>query len=203
MNTARRIGVFGGSFDPPHLAHLALARVARDALALNEVLWLPVGQPWKKGGRTCASGVQRAEMVRLLIGGEHGFTVDPRELHRPGPSYTADTLRELAAEYPGAALFLVIGADQLSRLDTWYDSGEIIRLSTLAVAAREGQEVQPPASWAGHPLAWRELPLPRIDISATEVRRRLAAGEPVSPLVGEAVAGYIDQQHLYRAAPGS
>jgi nicotinate-nucleotide adenylyltransferase len=202
VTSGRRIGVFGGSFDPPHLAHLALARVARDTLALDEVLWLPAGQPWQKGGHTRASGVQRAAMLRLLTAGEPGFVVDPRELHRPGPSYTADTLRELAAEHPGAALFLVIGADQLGRLDTWYDSGEIIRLSTLAVAAREGQAVQPPATWAGRQLVWRELPLPRIDISATEVRRRLAAGEPVSPLVGEAVAGYIDQQHLYRAAPG-
>jgi nicotinate-nucleotide adenylyltransferase len=200
--TVRRIGVFGGSFDPPHLAHLALARVARDTLALDEVLWLPAGQPWQKGGHTRASGVQRAAMLRLLTRGEPGFVVDPRELHRPGPSYTADTLRELSVEHPGAALFLVIGADQLSRLDTWYDSGEITRLATLAVAAREGQAVQPPATWAGRTIAWRELPLPRIDISATEVRRRLAAGEPVSPLVGEAVAGYIDQQHLYRAAPG-
>jgi nicotinate-nucleotide adenylyltransferase len=202
MSTGRRIGVFGGSFDPPHLAHLALARVARDALALDEVLWLPAGQPWQKGGHTRASGVQRAAMLRLLTAGEPGFAVDPRELHRPGPSYTADTLRELAAEYPGAALFLVIGADQLARLDTWYDSGEITRLATLAVAAREGQAVQPPANWAGRTIAWRELPLPRIDISATEVRRCLAAGEPVSPLVGDAVAGYIDQQHLYRATPG-
>ena len=202
MKTSRRIGVFGGSFDPPHLAHLALARVARDTLMLDELLWLPAGQPWQKGGHTRASGVQRAAMLRLLTSGEPGFVVDPRELHRPGPSYTADTLRELTAEHPGAALFLVIGADQLARLDTWYDSGEITRLSTLAVAAREGQAVQAPATWAGRPLAWRELPLPRIDISATEVRRRLAAGEPVSPLVGEAVAGYIDQQHLYRAAPG-
>ncbi|MFO1338144.1 MAG: nicotinate-nucleotide adenylyltransferase [Burkholderiaceae bacterium] len=202
MTSARRIGVFGGSFDPPHLAHLALARVASDTLGLDELLWLPAGSPWQKGGHTRASGVQRAAMLRLLVDGEPGFVVDPRELHRPGPSYTADTLRELSAEHPGAALFLVIGADQLGRLDTWHDAATIVRLSMLAVAAREGQAVQPPAAWAGQPLTWRELPLPRIDISATEVRRRLAAGEPVSPLVGDAVAGYIDQQHLYRAAPG-
>ncbi len=202
MKAARRIGVFGGSFDPPHLAHLALARVARDTLGLDEVRWLPVGRPWQKGGHTRASGVQRAAMLRLLVDGEPGFVVDPRELHRPGPSFTADTLRELSAEHPGAALFLVIGADQLARLNTWHDTDTIVRLSTLAVAAREGQAVQAPPAWAGRTLAWRELPLPRVDISATEVRRRLAAGEPVSPLVGEAVAGYIDQQHLYRAAPG-
>lgn len=197
-----RIGLYGGSFDPPHLAHLALARVARDTLALDELRWQPAGQPWQKPGRLVASPEQREAMLHLLVEGEAGFVVDTCELHRQGPSYTVDTVRQVAAEQRGAALFLVIGADQFARLDTWKEAGEIVRLATLAVAAREGQAVQPPAAWAGPPLAWRDLPLPRIDISATEVRRRAAAGEPVSPLVGEAVAGYIDQQQLYRAAPG-
>jgi nicotinate-nucleotide adenylyltransferase len=198
----KRIGLYGGSFDPPHLAHLALARLARDTLGLDELRWQPAGQPWQKPSRLVASGEQRVAMLRLLTQGEAGFVIDTCELDRHGPSYTVDTLREVAAEQPKAALFLVIGADQFERLDTWKEAGEITRLATLAVAAREGQAVVPPASWAGRPLMWRELPLPRIDISATEVRRRAAAGEPVSPLVGEAVAGYIDQQQLYRAAPG-
>jgi len=198
----RRIGLYGGSFDPPHLAHLALARLARDTLALDELRWQPAGQPWQKPGRLVASGEQRVAMLRLLTAGERGFVVDTCELERQGPSFTVDTLREVAAEQPGAELFLVIGADQFARLDTWKEADEIVRLATLAVAAREGQAVVAPPAWAGHPLTWRELPLPRIDISATEVRRRAAAGEPVSPLVGEAVAGYIDQQQLYRAAPG-
>jgi len=198
----RRIGLYGGSFDPPHLAHLALARVARDTLALDELRWQPAGQPWQKPGRLVASPAQRESMLRLLTQGEAGFAVDTCELHRQGPSYTVDTVRDVAAEQPAAELFLVIGADQLARLNTWKEAAEVARLATLAVAAREGQAVQPPAEWAGPPLAWRELPLPRTDISATEVRRRAAAGEPVSPLVGEAVARYIDQQQLYRAAPG-
>ncbi|WP_374566408.1 nicotinate-nucleotide adenylyltransferase [Ideonella sp.] len=197
-----RIGLYGGSFDPPHLAHLALARVARDTLALDELRWQPAGQPWQKPGRLVASPAQREAMLRRLVDDEPGFVIDTRELQRQGPSYTVDTVREVAAEQPGAALFLVIGADQFAQLDTWKDAADIALLATLAVAAREGQAVRPPAAWAGAPLAWRELPLPRIDISATEVRRRAAAGEPVSPLVGEAVAGYIDQQQLYRAAPG-
>lgn len=200
--STRRIGLYGGSFDPPHLAHLALARMARDTLALDELRWQPAGQPWQKPGRLVASDAQRVAMLRLLIGQEAGFVVDTCELERTGPSYTIDTLRELAAGQPGAHRFLVIGADQFARLDTWKDAGQIPQLATLAVAAREGQAVLPPAAWPGAPLAWVELPLPRIDISATEVRRRAAAGEPVSPLVGEAVAGYIDQQQLYRATPG-
>jgi nicotinate-nucleotide adenylyltransferase len=199
---ARRIGIYGGSFDPPHLAHLAMARVARDALALDELRLMPAGQPWQKPGLH-ADAAQREAMLRLLIADEPRLVIDARELHRTGASYTVDTLRELAAEAPGAELFLVMGADQFARLHTWHEAAELPRLATLAVAAREGQAVQPPARWAGPPPAWRELPLPRIDISATEIRRHAAAGDPVAPLVGEAVAGYIDQYQLYRASPGS
>ena len=198
----RRVGVFGGSFDPPHLAHRALARIARDTLALDELRWLPAGMPWQKAARELAGAADREAMVALLIAGEAGFMLDPRELRRSGPSYTVDTLRALATEQPGSELFLVIGADQFSSLATWHEAANLPRLATLAVAAREGQSVRPPARWPGPAPAWRELPLPRHDISATEVRRRVAAGEAVSPLVGDAVARYIDQRHLYRAAPG-
>ena len=199
---ARRIGIYGGSFDPPHLAHLALARVARDELGLDELRLMPAGQPWQKPGLH-TPGAHREAMSRLLVAGEPRMLVDARELHRTGASYTVDTLRELAAEVPGAELFLVVGADQFARLDTWHEAQELPRLATLAVASREGQAVRPPAGWPGPAPSWRELPLPRIDISATQARRRAAAGEPLAPLVGEAVAGYIDQYQLYRASPGS
>jgi nicotinate-nucleotide adenylyltransferase len=199
---ARRIGIYGGSFDPPHLAHLALARVARDALALDELRLMPAGQPWQKPGLRADAG-QREAMLRLLVDDEPRLLVDARELHRRGASYTIDTLRQLAAEQPGAQLFLVMGADQFAKLHTWHEATELPRLATLAVAAREGQAVQPPDGWPGPSPDWHELPLPRIDISATEIRRRAAAGEPLAPLVGEAVAGYIDQYQLYRASPGS
>jgi nicotinate-nucleotide adenylyltransferase len=199
---ARRVGVYGGSFDPPHLAHLALARVARDALALDELRLLPAGQPWQKTGRALAPAADREAMLRLLVGAEAGMAVDRRELLRQGASYTVDTLRELAAEQPGAELFLVIGADQFVALDTWHEPQDILRLATLAVAARAGVPPRPPAAWAARDLHWREIPLPRHDATSTEVRRRIAAGEPFAPLVGDAVAGYIDQHQLYRAAPG-
>jgi nicotinate-nucleotide adenylyltransferase len=201
--TLRRIGVYGGTFDPPHLAHLALARVARDALALDELRLLPAGQPWQKAGRIRAGAAHREAMLRLLVAGEPRLVVDPRELRREGASYSVDSLRELAAERPGDELFLVIGADQFEKLDTWHDAEEIPRLSTIAVAARAGHAPTPPAAWAGRRLRWQEIPLPRIDIASTDVRARAAAGEPLAPLVGEAVAGYIDQYQLYRASPGS
>jgi nicotinate-nucleotide adenylyltransferase len=198
----RRIGVFGGSFDPPHLAHLAPARAARDSLVLDEVRWLPAGQPWQKAGRRLASAADREAMLRLLIEAEPGFVLDPRELRRTGPSYTLDTVRELTTEQPGAALFVILGADPFARLHTWHAAEALAERVTFAVAAREGQAVRPPEAWPAPPLNWVELPLPRLDISATEARRRAAAGEAISPLVGDAVARYIDQQHLYRAAPG-
>lgn len=203
VGAQRRIGVYGGSFDPPHLAHLALARMARDALALDELRLLPAGQPWQKAGRLQAGAAQREAMLRLLVAGEPQLVVDPRELRRPGASYTIDSLRELAREHADAELFLVIGADQFETLDTWREADAILGLARLAVAPRDGQRPRPPQAWAGRAIAWREIPLPPIDISATEIRRRVAAGDTIAPLVGDAVAGYIDQHQLYRASPGS
>lgn len=198
----RRIGVYGGSFDPAHLGHLALARVARDTLRLDEVRVVPAGQPWQKADRLQADATQREAMLRLLLGDEPGLVIDTRELRRSGDSYTVDTLRELAAEWPSAVFYLVIGADQFARLDSWHQADELPRLAHVAVAARTGQQPRPPEAWARRPLAWTRLPLPRIDISSTDVRRLAAAGAPVSPLVGEAVAGYIAQHQLYRVPPG-
>jgi nicotinate-nucleotide adenylyltransferase len=202
VNTARRIGIFGGSFNPPHLAHLALARVAVDTLQLDELRWLPAGQPWQKPPGSLAPAADREAMVRTLVAGEPGFAVDAREMQRQGPSYTTDTVRELRAEHPGAELFLVIGQDQYARIDTWRDAAQWRAFVHFAVAAREGHPPQPPASWPPGSHALQVLPLPAMAISATEIRQRVAAGQPVSPLVGEAVARYIDQHRLYRVPPG-
>lgn len=201
--TPRRVGLFGGSFDPPHLAHLALARLAHQALALDELRWLPAGQPWQKAGRTLAPAEHRAQMVSLLIQDEPGMLLDRRELLRSGPSYTIDTVRELAAEQPGAELFLVIGQDQYANLATWHQAADLLRRVTLAVAGREGQPLAAPAALAGVPHQVVALDLPRMDISSTALRREAAAQTPgaLAPLVGGAVARYIDQHRLYRASP--
>ena len=198
----RRIGVFGGSFNPPHLAHLALARVARDSLGLDELHWLPAGQPWQKPAVEMAQARHREAMVRLLATDEPGCVVDARELRRDGPSYTGDTVRELRAEHPGAELCLVVGQDQFARIDTWRDAAQWAPLVTWAVAARAGQSPQPPAAWPGPLLQAHPLPLPEMAISATDIRRRLANGQDVTALVGGPVARYIDQHRLYRVAPG-
>lgn len=197
----RRVGLFGGSFNPPHLAHLALARLARDELMLDEVRWLPAGQPWQKPGEHMAASAHRLAMVQALIDNEPRFVVDNRELRRQGPSYTIDTVRELMAETSGAEThwFLIIGQDQYARFDTWREWPALLQAVTLAVAAREEQPVQPPAALLEHPHRQVLLPLPRHDISATAIRQQVASGDAVSRLVGDAVARYIEQHSLYRA----
>jgi nicotinate-nucleotide adenylyltransferase len=193
-----RIGLLGGSFDPPHLAHLSLARTALQTLDLDELWWLPAGQPWQKAGRALEAGVHRSAMVRLLIQGEPRFRLDERELRRTGPTYTVDTVRECRAAHPEADFFLILGQDQYGRLDTWRDWPALLQDVTLAVAGRAGQVPAPPAALAVHPHRLEVLPLPDIPVSSSALREALARGEEVSLMVGEAVAGYIARHHLYR-----
>lgn len=201
MTVPARIGLFGGSFNPPHLAHLALARLALTHLTLDEVRWLPAGAPWQKPVAELAPAPLRRDMVAALIAGEPGCVLDERELHRQGPSYTLDTVREFQSERPDAELWLIIGQDQYARLNTWHGARELLRRVKLAVAAREGQPVAPPAAWADVSHTAVVLPLPRTDISATEIRARCAAGATASSLaalVGLPVASLLEQHALYQ-----
>jgi nicotinate-nucleotide adenylyltransferase len=196
-----RIGLLGGSFDPPHRAHLALARTALEHLALDEVRWLPAGLAWQKTRRAAPAAHRRA-MVALAIEGEPRFVLDDRELRRAGPSYTSDTLRELHAER-AAEWFLVIGQDQYANLHTWHEWEALLPLATLAVASRGGEAPSPDPALAGRAHRVAVLPLPRLDVSSTEIRRRVAAGEDIRDMVPTAVASYIDRHHLYRDRSGS
>lgn len=197
MTPARRIGLLGGSFDPPHLAHRALGQAARAQLALDELRWLPAGAPWQKAGRVMASPVHRAAMLAALLADQAGSVIDARELHRDGPTFTIDTVRALQAEIPDAEWFLILGQDQYARFDTWRDWRELLQRLTLAVAARDGQAPQAPAALAAVPHRCVPLHLPAMPISASAARARLAAGLPVADLVGDSVAGYIDQHRPY------
>ena len=193
----KRIGLFGGSFDPVHNAHVVLARTALDQLALDELRWIPVGKPWQKA-RRLAAAADREAMVRLAIAGEPRFVLDRIELRRRGPSFTLDTVRELVAAELGAEWFLILGQDQYASLHTWRDWRELLGLVTLAIANRPGAAlaVNTQIARAEH----RTVLLPMMDVSSTEVRRRVAAGESIADLVPDAVARYIEQHRLYLAA---
>lgn len=192
----RRIGLFGGSFDPVHNAHVALARSALDALALDEVRWIPAGQPWQKT-RKLADAAHRQAMVALAIEDEPRFVLDPIELQRPGPSYMLDTVVELQAAQPDAQWFLIIGQDQQAGLPTWHGAEELTRRVTLAVAQRPGAPGDEQALRLADTVV-HSVPLPPMAVSSTEVRKHCAAGEPIDHLVCQKVARYIGQHGLYR-----
>ncbi len=196
----RRIALFGGSFDPPHNAHLALAAVAQDTLASDELRWLPVGQAWQKA-RQPSPAEHRLAMLRLAIGDTPGQIIDECELRRRGPSYTLDTVRELQAGQPNAECFMVIGQDQFAGLHTWHGYAELLQRVTLAVALRPGVQATARADVLAAPR--RELPLPPLAISSSEIRRRVAAGLDIAALVPPAVAQYIHRHRLYLGSTGS
>ena len=191
----KRVGVFGGSFDPVHNAHVALARLALEQLRLDEVRWIPVGEPWQKS-RRLSDGADREAMVRLAIQGEPRFVLDRIELRRRGISYTLDTVRELAAAEPGTEWVLILGQDQYAGLHTWRDWRELLALVTLAIARRPDADAAVNNQIAQVPHEVVDLPM--MAVSSTEIRRRVAAGEPIAGLVPDAVARYIERRGLYR-----
>lgn len=194
-----RVGMFGGSFDPPHLAHVALARAAVDQLKLDQLRVFPTGQAWHKS-RELTAAPHRLAMAELAFAEVPRAVVDGRELRRAGPTYTVDTLRELRAEFPQAELLLVIGADQAEALHSWREAGEIMRLATISIAER-ARPVRTAAPFDASKLPggrWQPVELPPMPVSATEVRERVAAGQGIDQLVPEGVARYIDRHHLYR-----
>ncbi len=192
----KRLGLFGGTFDPPHNAHVALARAALDVFQLDALHWIPAGQPWQKA-RMISAAVHREAMVRAAIDGEPRFVLDRIELEREGPSFTLDTVRALRLQHAQAELFLVIGADQYAGLHTWRDWPELLGLVTLAVANRPGP--MPPVDAEVLRTPHRVVPLPMLDISATDIRARVARGLPIDSLVPPAVARYIEINTLYRS----
>jgi nicotinate-nucleotide adenylyltransferase len=194
-----RLALFGGSFDPPHLGHLAFARFALEALAPQRLLWLPAGRQWQKPDQVMAAGAHRVQMLRLLTAGEPRFVVDDRELHRRGPSFTADTLGEFKAEAPDAELMFLIGQDQYARLPTWYRAEAVAQLATLVVVPRAGEAVVTPPGMPPHRL--QVLHLPDTPISSTAVRDAIVRGDDICPLVGADVASYIDSHRLYGKKP--
>jgi len=204
----QRVGMFGGAFDPPHWAHRALAETALQQLGLDALHILPTGHAWHKT-RVLSSAADRVAMCHLAFDDLARVKIDEREIHREGPSYTADTLHELRREYPGAQLFLVLGADQLLSFRSWVRWQEVLDLATLAVANRAtnigadaplDQAVETDLSQVDLPFERLDMPLKNISATAVRARLGLAAQSTAAleVLVPEAVAGYISTHHLYQ-----
>ncbi|HEX7118250.1 MAG TPA: nicotinate-nucleotide adenylyltransferase [Longimicrobiales bacterium] len=188
-----KLGIFGGTFDPVHLGHLIAAQDAWAALELDRVVFIPAAVPPHKRGRVTAAPQLRLEMLRAATAGDPRFEVSDLELRRPGPSYTVDTLLELRERDPTGALFLLLGVDQFREFHTWRGPEEIARLADLVVLARDGAAA---SSLPTHfPHRW--VAVTRVDISATEIRRRIAARLPVRYLVPAAVEEIIRRERLY------
>ena len=188
-----RVGVLGGTFDPVHNGHLALAAAAREELALDEVLFVPAGLPWRKASREISSDEDRLAMLRLALADEPAYRISMLELERDGPSYTGDTLEALHAERPDDELLFLMGEDALTDLPNWVRPERIVDLAKLAVARRaDGGH----GASGGERVVWLKMPL--VPVSATDVRERVRRGESIDGMVPLPVAKYIRERGLYR-----
>ncbi|MCG6956892.1 MAG: nicotinate-nucleotide adenylyltransferase [Gemmatimonadetes bacterium] len=194
-----RLGIFGGTFDPPHVGHVAVAEDVVRCLDLDRLIWIPALDPPHKPEQPLSPARLRLEMTRAAVAGHPRFEVSEVELRRPGPSYTVDTLRTLRAAHPSSRLFLVLGADQVRTLATgWREPTTVLRLATLALMDRAGED----AMEVGPELPGMEraihVPVRRVDVSSTEVRARVAEGKDISGLVSPGTLAVIEREGLYR-----
>ncbi len=185
----RRVGVFGGTFDPPHRGHVEVVGDAAEALALDEVLWIPAARSPHKPDAPLTDAALRAEMVECATSDHDRFTVDLLELERPGLSYTVDTLEALAERHPTDKLFLLVGGDQYRAFDRWKDPSRIRALATVIVMEREGE--------GGAHFPDVEVSIRRVDVSSSEVRERVRDGRSISGLVPPCVEERIAAHGLY------
>jgi nicotinate-nucleotide adenylyltransferase len=203
-----RVGLFGGTFDPIHLGHLIKAEEAREALSLDEVWFVPAGQPWLKTDRPVSEARHRLAMVELAVGPNPYFRISDMEVERPGPSYTLDTLLEMRRQLgPAAEIFLLLGADSLRHMERWHEPKQVLKLAKVAAFSR-------PRGEAGHAEdfqpEWLDRILPgagtraivlegaQIAVSGTDIRRRVAEGRSIKYRVPEQVEAYISQHKLYQ-----
>ena len=205
----RSLGVLGGTFNPPHLGHLAVARHAREELGLERVLLVPVHTPPHKPAEEDPGPEHRLRMCELAVAGAEGIDVSALEIERGGPSYTVDTLKAIHASHPEAQLTFIVGADTASTMAAWREPAQLLELADLAVAARTGsaraevlETVAGLTPAGGRPATARVrfLEMPVIAISSSSARERVARGEPIEDLVGPPVAAYIAEHGLYRSA---
>lgn len=189
-----RLGILGGTFDPVHVGHLAVAVEVRAALGLDRMLLVVANVPWQKAGtRPVTPAEQRFAVLQAAVAGIDGLEASRLELDRGGPTYTADTVAELARREPGAELFLVVGSDVVPELPTWERVEEVMAGVTLVVVDRAGAEpAQPPPPWRSC-----LVPVPALEVSSSDLRARVAVGRPIDALVPPAAAREIRRLHLY------
>jgi nicotinate-nucleotide adenylyltransferase len=198
--------VLGGTFNPPTLGHLAIARYAREQLGLERVALVPAGSPPHKQIAGDPGPQRRLEMCELLVRGAEGLSVCAIETERDGPSYTVDTLRELHERDPETELTVIVGADVAGTLPSWREPLELLALARIAVAARPGSDrsaVRDALASLGGLERASFLDAPLIDISSSRAREQAAAGEPIARLVGADVAKYVAEHALYGAGAGA
>lgn len=201
----QRIGLYGGTFDPIHVGHLLIAEQVREQLQLDQVRFIPAATAPHKLEHAAADGKQRLEMVELAISGNPHFVADDRELQRGGTSYTVDTLASVQAELPQADLVFIMGSDSLDELHTWREPERICQLAFVAVVARGGHPAPDVSQLTRYLPAQQRaqaaehvIPMPQIEISASDIRQRLAVGRSVRYQLHPAVEAYIAAQQLYR-----
>ena len=190
-----RLGILGGTFDPPHTGHLLAATDAYERLQLDQLVLVPAKVQPLKIGAVQADPAQRLAMLDLLVGGDGRFRVDRVEIDRPGLSYTVDTLAHYAGRYPDARRFFLIGEDLVMQFARWREPERIAALAEVVVLVRGGAS-DAPAAQASYPIT--RVATRRVDISSTEIRQRVRAGKPIRGFVPEAVADYIRSAGLYR-----
>jgi nicotinate-nucleotide adenylyltransferase len=198
-----RLGILGGTFDPVHRGHVALAGAARAEMGLDRVLFVPAGQPWRKADRQISSAEHRLAMLRLALEGDETFEIAMLELEREGSSYAADTLEALRRDRPNDELFFILGEDALLDLPNWARPGRILELAVLAVARRAGVEQKALEETVRRlpglldRAVWLKMPL--VDVSGTEIRDRVRRGLPIGDLMPRVVEAYIREHRLYAA----
>ncbi|MEM7323036.1 MAG: nicotinate-nucleotide adenylyltransferase [Actinomycetota bacterium] len=193
-NLRPRVGVLGGTFDPPHLGHLVVADQVLHALSLDEVILVPANEPWQKvGSRKISSANQRLEMTRAAVGDAEGLSVSGIELEIGGPSYTSVTLDALSEDRPDTDWLVIVGADAAAGLDTWHNTERLQQQATIVVVNRPGAAFLPPTGWS-----WELVEIPSISISGTSLRRRVAQGYSIRFLTPRGVIDHIEEWKLYR-----
>ena len=190
-----RIGLFGGTFDPPHVGHLVTAVNVRHALSLDVVLLMVANVPWQKAGsRAITAAEDRLAMVQAAVADVPGLMAGDTEIRHGGPSYTADTLALLSREHPHASLYTIVGDDAAAGIETWERYSEVVERSHLVVVDRPGPQMELSARFE-----WIRVEVPHLDVSSTDLRARAGDGRPLDYLVTDPVLDVIHARHLYEA----